>query len=287
MTSTPQWPQGQSNEPTAPYDYQEQGNTTEAATETVSTQPVDPYAAPVDPYTAPVDPYAQPADPYAAPVDPYATPAPDAYAVSDTSTTSSTKDVAKDEAANVKDTAVDAGKNVASTAKDEAANVATEAKDQAKGLLTSVTSQVSEQAGTQKQKIAETVHSFAKELGGMASGEGSSGPITDLAQQASEKVGEIGHFLENKEPREILDEVSAFARRRPGLFLVLCGAAGVLAGRVTRGAVAANTSVDSPDTSAGRRSLQSAPAAEYTYATPVAPETVAPVYGTGYQSDRI
>jgi hypothetical protein len=275
MTSTPQWPQGQSNEPAAPYDYQEQGYTTEATTDTVSTQPVDPYAPPVDPY-------AQPADPYAA------------TATSGTSSSpSSTKDVAKDEAANVKDTAVDAGKNVASTAKDEAVNVATEAKDQARGLLSSVTSQVQEQAGTQKQKIAETVHSFAKELGGMGSGEGTSGPITDLAKQASAKVGEVGHFLETKEPREILDEVSAFARRRPGLFLVLCGAAGVLAGRVTRGAVAANTSVDSPDGSSGRRALQSAPApdyapaADYTYATPVAPETVAPVYDTGYQSDRI
>ena len=83
----------------------------------------------------------------------------------------------------------------------------------------------------QKQKIAETVHSFAKELGGMGSGESTSGPITDLAKQASAKVGEIGHFLETREPREILDEVSAFARRRPGLFLVLCGAAGVIAGQ--------------------------------------------------------
>lgn len=259
MTNTPQWPQGQSNEPNAPYDYQEQGYTSEATTDTVYTQPVDPYAQPVDPYAAPA---------------------------ASTSGPSSTTDVAKDEAANVKDTAVDAGKNVASTAKDEAVNVATEAKDQAKGLLSSVTSQVQEQAGTQKQKLAETVHSFAKELGGMGSGSPQSGPITDLAQQAAGKVGEIGHFLENKEPREILDEVSAFARRRPGLFLVLCGAAGVLAGRVTRGAVAANTSVDSPDSS-GRRALQGAPTSDYAYATPVAPETVAPVYGTDYPSDRI
>jgi len=267
MTNTPQWPQGQSNEPAAPYDYQEQGYTTEATTDTVYTQPVDPYAQPADPYAVPAT------DPYAAPG----------------SSTSSTKDVAKEEAANVKDTAVDAGKNVAATAKDEAVNVATEAKDQAKGLLGSVTSQVQEQAGTQKQKIAETVHSFAKELGGMASGEGTSGPITDLAQQASQKVGEIGHFLESKEPREILDEVSAFARRRPGLFLLLCGTAGVLAGRVTRGAVAANTSVDSPDTSS-RRALGTTPTSDYAYASPVvpaAPEPVAPVYGTDYQSDRI
>ena len=47
------------------------------------------------------------------------------------SESSSTADVAKDEAGNVKDTAVDAGKNVAATAKDEAGNVVQETKQQA------------------------------------------------------------------------------------------------------------------------------------------------------------
>ena len=46
-------------------------------------------------------------------------------------------------------------------------------------------------------------------------------------------------------PRDLLDEVKRFARRRPVAFLALAAAAGVVAGRVTRGAVAANTSVDS------------------------------------------
>ena len=46
-------------------------------------------------------------------------------------------------------------------------------------------------------------------------------------------------------PRDVLDEVKRFARRRPVAFLALAAAAGVVAGRVTRGAVAANTSVDS------------------------------------------
>ena len=46
-------------------------------------------------------------------------------------------------------------------------------------------------------------------------------------------------------PADLLDEVKRFARRRPVAFLALAAAAGVVAGRVTRGAVAANTSVDS------------------------------------------
>src|SRR6185437_6977165 len=109
------------------------------------------------------------------------------------------------------------------------------------------TSEVQTQAGSQQQKIATAVHAMSKELGGMASGSAESGPLTDLAQQASRKGGEIAHWLENKEHRDVLTEVSAFARRRQVTFLAFCGLAGVVAGRVTRGAVAANTSLDSTD----------------------------------------
>ena len=69
--------------------------------------------------------------------------------------------------------------------------------------------------------------------------------MTDLAQEASRRVGEISHWLDTHEPADLLDEVKRFARRRPVAFLALAAAAGVAAGRVTRGAVAANTSVDS------------------------------------------
>jgi hypothetical protein len=174
---------------------------------------------------------------------------------------SSTTDAAKDEAVNVKDAAVDAGKSVAATAKEEAANVVTETKDQAQSLLASVSSQVKDQAVTQQSKLAETVHAWSKELGGMASKSEESGPLTDLAHQASRKVGEVAHFLENNEPTAVLAEVTAFARRRPVMFLALCAVAGVVAGRITRSAVAVNTSVDSPSepASAGHRMLEVTP----------------------------
>ena len=41
--------------------------------------------------------------------------------------------------------------------------------------------------------------------------------------------------LQNREPAELLDEVRSFARRKPGLFLLGAAAAGVVAGRLTRG----------------------------------------------------
>ncbi len=173
------------------------------------------------------------------------------------STTPSTTDVAKDEAGNVKDTAVDAGKNVAATAKGEAANVVQETKQQAQSLLSTVTSEVRDQGRNQQQRIATAVHSLSKELGGMASASEESGPLTDLAQQASRRGGEIAHWLEDREPSDVLAEVKRFARRRPVMFLGLCALAGVVAGRLARGAVAANTSLDSPDSGSDARALTS------------------------------
>ncbi len=166
---------------------------------------------------------------------------------SDTGTSSSTRDVAKGEAANVKDTAVDAGKNVAATAKGEAANVVQETKQQAQSLLSTVSSEVRDQGRNQQQRIAGAAHSLSKELGGMASSTDESGPLTDLARQGSQKLGEIGHWLENSEPSDVLEEVKRFARRRPVAFLGICTLAGIVVGRLARGAVAANTSLDTPD----------------------------------------
>ena len=199
----------------------------------------------------------------------------------------STTTVAKDQAADVKDTALDAGKNVAATAKDEAVNVVAETTQQAKSLLSSVTDEVQTQAGSQQQKIATAVHALSKELGGMASGSAESGPLTDLAHQASRKGGEIAHWLENKEPRDVLTEVTAYARRHPVTFLALCGLAGVVAGRLTRGAVAANTSLDSTDSDPSTpQALSGQPASYQAAAVERAPVSLVEEAPTTYEDNR-
>ena len=91
----------------------------------------------------------------------------------------------------------------------------------------------------------------------MASKSDESGQMSDLAQEASRRVGEISHWLDNHEPGDVLEEVKRFARRRPATFLAIAAAAGVVAGRVTRGAVAANTSVDSGRESTPARAYDS------------------------------
>jgi hypothetical protein len=123
--------------------------------------------------------------------------------------------------------------------------VAGEAKYQVRNFVDQTRSQLRGQVTNQQSQLASRLNGWASELGSMASKSDDSGPMTDLAQEASRRVGEISHWLDNHEPSDLLDEVKRFARRRPVAFLALAAAAGVVAGRVTRGAVAANTSVDS------------------------------------------
>ena len=156
-------------------------------------------------------------------------------------------ETAKGEARRVADTAVGSGKQVAQTARDEAQNVVAETKLQAASLLDTVRTEVGSQAGTQQNRIAEAVHGLAKELGGMASASEDSGPLTDLAQQASRKGGEVAHWLQDREPAEVLESVRSYGRRHPVTFLALCGLAGIVAGRLTRSTVATRTSLDTKD----------------------------------------
>jgi gas vesicle protein len=172
---------------------------------------------------------------------------------------SSTKDVAKEQAAGVAGSAKDAGQHVAAVAKDQAGNVATEATRQAKDILGQTRAEITQQASDQQQRVAGGLRSLGTELGSMAEGSDESGVATDLARQASAKAHDLADWLEQRDPGSLLDEVKTFARRRPGAFLAIAVGAGLAAGRLTRGLKdEASSSSDE-----GTRSSGSAP----TYAT--------------------
>jgi hypothetical protein len=166
----------------------------------------------------------------------------------------STKDVAVDEAKNVGQTAAQAGTQVASVATDQAKEVVQETQRQAKDLLDQGRSQLKDQAVTQQQKAGQSLSSLAQELRSLADGtsEGAPGPARDLLQQASSSVENFASMLQNREPAELLDEVRNFARRKPGLFLLGAAAAGVLAGRLTSGVKAAHSDTTSSDGFSGQ-----------------------------------
>ncbi|GAB2875990.1 hypothetical protein [Nocardioides pacificus] len=153
-------------------------------------------------------------------------------------TTPSTKERAQDAAS----TAADEGKHVAGVAKDEAQNVAAEAVNQARGLVDQALSQVDEQSRTQRDRAVGMLQSLSDDLEQMATQAGSSGLANDLAREIAQRARAISARLDGREPNEILDDVRSFARRRPGTFLLGALAAGVVAGRVVRGAKAAQDS---------------------------------------------
>jgi ElaB/YqjD/DUF883 family membrane-anchored ribosome-binding protein len=152
----------------------------------------------------------------------------------------STTDVAKDQAADVAGTARDAGKHVAGVAGEQAGQVASEATQQVKQLVHQTRSELTEQAAAQQQRVASGLRSLSKELSTMARGSEQSGMATDLIHQASERTNAVASWLEQREPGHVVDEVTRFARQRPGAFLALAAGAGLLVGRLGRGLMAAN-----------------------------------------------
>jgi hypothetical protein len=165
------------------------------------------------------------------------------------------------------DAAKESGQRVASTAVEQGKNVLEEGKTQARNLTHEVGQQAHEQSKVQKDKAASGLRSLGTELQSMAASQGGqSGLATDLAQQAAAKVQDLAGWLDQREPGELLDEVRALARRKPGTFLLGALAAGVVAGRLTRGAVDATRS----DTGNGSATDV---AATPTYDSMVTPET--------------
>lgn len=155
----------------------------------------------------------------------------------DTGTSSDTKDVAKDQAANVAGGAADAAKNVAGTAKEQAGQVATEAKKQVKDLVGQARSELTDQATVQQERVASGLKSVGDQIRQMAEGSEQT-PATDIAHQAADKIHEVASWLENRDPGTVLDDVRAFAQKRPGAFLAIALGAGVVVGRLAKGLAA-------------------------------------------------
>jgi hypothetical protein len=195
--------------------------------------------------------------------------------------TPSTTDVAKDEARNVGQTAAQAGTQVASTAADQAKNVTAEARYQVQDLVHQGRSQLQEQARTGQQKAGQGLAEIAQQLRSMVEGGGQtpSGPAADLVRQAGDKVDEIATWVQHREPGELVDELRSFARRRPGVFLLGAALAGIAAGRLTTGVVAAHK--DSGSSSGGQQLTGTgSPYASESYATGT--NYIADTPSTGY-----
>ena len=154
-----------------------------------------------------------------------------------------TASTAKDEAAQVGSTAASAASDVAGTAKQQAGQVAGEAVNQLKSLTDEARNQASQQASGATDKLSTTVRSLAGELRDLSQGKAdSSGTIAGLAQQLADKGEQIAEHISSQGPGGLVQDLRSFAARKPGTFLLGALAAGVVTGRVVKGATAGSSS---------------------------------------------
>jgi len=144
---------------------------------------------------------------------------------------------AASKAGEVAGTAQSRAGDVAATAKDQALEVAQEAQRQARDLLGEFRQQLQQQTQAQRDRLVQLLREFEDELQNMVQAGGRNGTASEVVRQVADRLGGIRSYLEGG--ANPLDDVRSFARRRPGTFLFLAAAAGVLAGRATRGAAAA------------------------------------------------
>ena len=149
--------------------------------------------------------------------------------------TSGTTDTAKEQTGRLKESATQTGGQLLEDAKGEAAAVSQEARRQLGDLWSQARSEVSDQASTQQIRLAGGMTSIGGQLTRMASNQTEQNVATDIVQEVGQRVDTLGRWLESHGPDELVDEVRAFARRRPVAFLAIAAGAGIVLGRLTRG----------------------------------------------------
>ncbi|MFC7613281.1 hypothetical protein ACFQV2_06310 [Actinokineospora soli] len=128
---------------------------------------------------------------------------------------------------------------VADTAREQVREVASDAGRQTKAFASDVRDRLAREADEQSTRAADLLAKWADDLSEMA-GDGDS-PARAMARQLSERGREFADQLREGGPNDVLDQVRAFARRRPAAFLAGSAAAGFLVGRLGKGIAKADS----------------------------------------------
>ena len=153
-----------------------------------------------------------------------------------------TATTAKDEAAQVGHVAASAATDVASTAKQQAGQVAGEAVNQLKALTDDARSQATQQVSNATEQLSTKVRSLAGEMRDLGQGKGdANSTIAGLVQQLADRGEQLADQITAKGPGGLVQDLRGFAARKPGTFLLGALAAGVVTGRLVKGATADST----------------------------------------------
>jgi hypothetical protein len=145
-------------------------------------------------------------------------------------------------------TAADEAREVGKTATEELKNVTGAGAAHVRDLADEARTQVEAQSKSQRDRLVSTLSTFSDDLDSMRQDASvNQGMAADVVRMVSQRSRELSQRLEGKEPRELLADVRLFARRRPGVFLLGSLTAGVVAGRLLRGAKDADAPTSSAD----------------------------------------
>ena len=131
------------------------------------------------------------------------------------------------------------GQEAAERAASEASQVADTAKDQARQVKDEVATQARGLVDQAKSELRDQGRSQADQAEALAAGRvDEAGNVADYVRKAGDQVGRVADRLDQRGIDGVVDDVQAFARRRPGAFLLGCAAAGFVTGRLLRGGAA-------------------------------------------------
>lgn len=145
------------------------------------------------------------------------------------------KDAAASAAGDAASTAGDEVKRVAAEATSQARSVVDEVKGQASGLLEQTRDELRAQADTRSTDAAGALRTLSDQLQALGDGRpGEAGPLAGYLDEARGQVSGFATRLESDGFEGLVSDVSNFARRRPGLFILATAGTGFLVGRLAR-----------------------------------------------------
>ena len=137
--------------------------------------------------------------------------------------------------------ATDATKDVLGEASEQTHAVVHEARAQAHQVLADTQSEIQQQADARSRQAAEHLRSMSGSIVALLDGRPADAQqVRGYLEHAKSKMDDVANRIETRGPQGVIDDLSQFARRRPGTFLLVAGVAGFAVGRLARaGATAA------------------------------------------------
>jgi len=124
-----------------------------------------------------------------------------------------------------------------------------QAKDHVQGLIGQARLELAGQADGRSRQVAAGLQSLSGQLGALRRGRPQeAGPLGAYLAEAEQRVAGLADRLQRGGAQGAIDDVTGFARRRPGLFLAGAVGLGFVVGRVARsGAAVAKEQHGSPE----------------------------------------